>query len=378
MHTIVRAMSAIILVLALLCAAVPALVRGAAGAVTWPTSMYPGANTVSSGGAKAGAVPSYSLSYPPGWTARGWPDTRATYGQLSLWSPNGGVVDVVVIPLRPRGPVLNDLVAEDASFLTRTRQTSVTLPLGRATQLSGAPTIAGLSGTALYLQRKSLVYRFNAVLPSGPGQSSTLLQIASSLHVPAAAPGKATPIPSPPPSVGTCCHCPAWGVGWGRVLADIDGIAVYSNAGNIDNGCTSTYGISYQCVELVQRYFSLRWGYPAIWQGVAAAADMRTHHPDGIEFIPNGGSPGPKRGDALLFYGGAFGHVALVARVDMSAHRVRLVEENWSTTGIASLTAYADGSVGIRDSTLGSYVVAGWLHSLKNAGTAPTPTRTGS
>jgi hypothetical protein len=122
-------------------------------------------------------------------------------------------------------------------------------------------------------------------------------------------------------------------------------------------------------VELVQRYFAIRWGYPAIWQGVAAAADMREHHPIGVIFIPNGGSPAPRRGDAVLFYGGFYGHVAMVSSVDSKAGTMQLVEENWSSTGTATLTLYADGTAGIRESTIGSYVVAGWLHGVRN--TAP-------
>jgi hypothetical protein len=164
-----------------------------------------------------------------------------------------------------------------------------------------------------------------------------------------------------------------WGRGWGKVLTRLDGVAVYSNAGDVDNGCDGTYGILYQCVELVQRYFALRWGYPPIWSGVADAADMSAQHPPDVAFIPNGGTPGPREGDALLFYGGPAGHVALVKRVDLRDGRLDVVEENWSPTGQATLTIYPDGSLGIRDSAYGSYVVAGWLHSPQNTSPTPSP-----
>jgi surface antigen len=75
---------------------------------------------------------------------------------------------------------------------------------------------------------------------------------------------------------------------------------------------------------------------------------------------------GPREGDALLFYGGAFGHVALVSHVDQRAGTVDLVEENWSPAGQASLALYPGNVVAIRDSSLGSYTVAGWLHNARS------------
>jgi hypothetical protein len=100
---------------------------------------------------------------------------------------------------------------------------------------------------------------------------------------------------------------------------------------------------------------------------------MSAQHPPDVAFIPNGGTPGPREGDALLFYGGPAGHVALVKRVDLRDGRLDVVEENWSPTGQATLTMYPDGSLGIRDSAYGSYIVAGWLHSPKNTSPAPVP-----
>jgi hypothetical protein len=369
MQTLLRPLTAILIVVAILYSAPLPRARSAGVTAGWPTSSYAGARAVTVGGAIHGAVPSYSLSYPPGWSVRRWPDTLATYGQISLSSPSGGIVDVVVVALRSRGPSFKSLIANDAGVLAHATQQSIKLQPGRITQLTGTTTATGRAFEALYLQRGSLVYRFTTSLAYGVGQSTIMLDIAGSVKVPAAAPS--TPTPSTPSSGGSCCHCPAWGLGWGNVLTSLDGVAVYSNAGNLDNGCTSAYGISYQCVELVQRYFSARWGYPAIWQGVEAAADMRSHHPNGITFVPNGGSPAPRKGDAVLFYGGAFGHVALVSKADRRAGRIGIVEENWSSTGTATLTMFGDGSIGIRNSTLGSYVVAGWLHSTQNGKLTP-------
>ena len=340
-----------------------------------PAPLAPGWTRVTYKGAtvpgEVTRIPSYSLAYPPGWSAHLWPDTLAGYGQLDLRSPSGGTVDVVLIPLRPHGPAPADLVASDASYLPRAARDSIVLPLGTATRLSGTltPTNAGRSGQILYLRQGAVVYRLFSSRQTGSSARDMLVQIASTLRVPAPQIPPGVPMPTPPtspPPTGGCCHCPVWGSGWGTVLTRLDGVPVYWNAGDVDNGCDGTYGILYQCVELTHRYFALRWGYPPTWAGVGAAADMRVNHPGDIQFIPNGGAPGPREGDALIFYGGGFGHVALVSGVDRRSGQLSLVEENWSPTGAAALPIYADNAIGIRDSAYGSYTVAGWLHSPKN------------
>jgi hypothetical protein len=337
----------------------------------WPRFTYGGA---SGAGQTTARIPGYSLAYPPRWTGRLWPDTLAGYGQLDLQSPSGSDIDVALIPLRPRGPALADLVSHDLSYLPRATRDTVALPLGPAVRLTGAPTVGGgRSSQILYLRRGAVVFRLYASRGAGSPDRDALVGVASTLRVLAVG-GATSGVPmfpaAPRPPEETCCHCPAWGPGWGAVLTSLDGVPVYSNAGDGNNGCAGTYGILYQCVELAQRYFTLRWGYPAIWGGVAAAVDMRANHPGGIEFVPNGGSPGPREGDALLFYGGAFGHVAVVSGVDRLNGRIDIVEENWSPTGTSSLPIYADNTIGIRDGAYGSYSVAGWLHSSKNTSPA--------
>lgn len=329
----------------------------------WQDAIYGGAGRLPAG------IPGYSLAFPPRWTARLWPDTLAGYGQLDLYSPAGSTLDLVLLPLRPGGPTLAAVLAHDRAFLSGATQDVVTLPLGTAVRLSGraTPAGAGMASQILYLVRYGFVYRFFFAQPVGVAARSALLQIAASLRVPPPEGGPSrVPLAPPLPPAEICCHCPAWGAGWGTVLTRVDGVPVYWNAGDVDNGCVGTYGIPYQCVELVQRYFAVRWGYPDMWRGVATAADMRWIHPSDVQFISNGGSPGPREGDAVVFYGGAVGHVALVRSVDRAHGLIALVEENWSPTGAAMLPLYGDNTIGIRDSAYGSYTVAGWLHSPKN------------
>ncbi|HVA92838.1 MAG TPA: CHAP domain-containing protein, partial [Chloroflexota bacterium] len=362
-----RVLAAICLALTLLNASVVGASREGAPPLAWQRLTYHGAIGSAGSGQPPTHIPSYSIAYPPGWTAQQWPDSLAGYGQLALWPPGGGTIDLILLPLRRHGPTLADLIAHDLSFLPRATRNTVPLPLGMAIRLSDTDNGAGRTIQIIYLRRQGVVYRFFSSRPLGSGQEDVLREIASRLRVPAAPAAPATPpIPAAPQSGSLCCHCPAWGAGWGKVLTHLDGIPVFSNAANIDNGCDGTSGTLYQCVELVQRYYTLRWGYPAIWGGVGAAADMRSHHPSDILFIPNGGSQGPREGDAVLFYGGAFGHVALVRHVDRRLGVLDVVEENWSPTGEARLTIYSDNMIAIRDSAYGSYTIAGWLHSPLN------------
>jgi hypothetical protein len=323
--------------------------------------VYGGATVAGGAGHPATHIPSYVLTYPAGWSAQQWPDTLAGYGQVTLWSPAGGTIELEVLPVQGRGPTLSNLIAHDLAYLSRATRVSLRLPLGSATRIAGIMQEDGQPGQFVYVQRGAVVYRFFGTRMYITN-SLALTQIAASLHVPAVPGERSSAPPAPSPAAGGCCHCPAWGTGWGTVLTYFDGVPVYWNAGNVNNGCDAAYGINYQCVELVQRYFAVRWGYPAIWRGVEGAADMRTNHPAGVQFVPNGGTPGPQRGDALLFYGGAFGHVALVKQVNRDG-TLDLVEENWSPTGEAKLAIYAGNVVSIRDSTIGSYTVAGWLHN---------------
>ncbi len=341
----------------------------------WQVFVYRGGVAPARRGQTPGSIPGYSLAYPPHWTAHLWPDSLADDGQLDLRSPAGSAISIMLIPVRPHGPTLAEQIARDQAYLAGATRDSVALPLGTAVRLSGTPSqdAAGVTGQILYLQRGAVVYRLFSTHVAGAPERDALAQVASTLHVPVPANGPFS-APTPPlpssPAGGTCCHCPAQGGGWGTILTSLDSVPVYSNAGNTDNGCVTGYGLSYQCVELAQRYFALRWGYPAIWSGVYGAADMRTQHPGDIVFTPNGGVPGPQKGDALVFNGGTFGHVALVSGVDRAHDRIEVVEQNWSPAGEATLPLYPDNSIGLRNNLPTSYAVAGWLHSPQNT---PSP-----
>jgi len=134
-------------------------------------------------------------------------------------------------------------------------------------------------------------------------------------------------------------------VSWGAVLvpgsqwagpqaAALGDLNVYSNGtGNQDQ--VTSFGLSYECVELAQRFAAVRYGEQRIWP-VSYAYQMWAAGPKlTIPFVqhPNGGADAPQSGDLLIFNAistDPFGHVAVVA--DTGPDYVDIVEQNWNNT----------------------------------------------
>ncbi|NPV40510.1 MAG: CHAP domain-containing protein [Anaerolineae bacterium] len=146
-----------------------------------------------------------------------------------------------------------------------------------------------------------------------------------------------------------------------------EGVDVYSNGNNTDTSVSGTYGYEYQCVELVQRFYSSMFGYVARW-GVSTASEMFTKHPSGITAYKNGSSTKPVWGDVIVFDG----HVAIVTHWDGS--KLYFVEQNWcdsSKQGVDSINVtIKNGKYTIP--ARGGLSVKGWLHSSKNYGPQTT------
>ena len=134
-------------------------------------------------------------------------------------------------------------------------------------------------------------------------------------------------------------------VPWGTVLvpatqwtsadvAALGDVNVYSNGdGNQDQ--VSSYGLSYECVELAQRFAAVRYGEQKVWP-VSYAYQMWSVAPTlKVPFtqLPNGGPAAPQTGDLLIFdHTGAapYGHVAVVS--DTGPGYVDIVEQNWGNS----------------------------------------------
>ena len=163
-------------------------------------------------------------------------------------------------------------------------------------------------------------------------------------------------------------------VPWGSVLVpggqwvspevvQLGDFNVYSN-GTGGQDQTSAYGLSFECVELAQRFAAVRYGEQKIWP-VAAAYQMWSVAPSlQIPFVqlPNGGPTAPQTGDLLIFdhvAAAPFGHVAVVA--DTGPGYVDIVEQNWSNTNpVGTARLPINGTAMPARETI---PIVGWLRS---------------
>jgi CHAP domain len=185
-------------------------------------------------------------------------------------------------------------------------------------------------------------------------------------------------LPSPPGGFGGNGY-PAFGqvVLPGSAWFGGHGVDVHSNG---CAGCGSTtwlvslptaYGYEWQCVELFERFINTEGWYRGLIPGVVGAQDLYNAAPsNAFDKHPNGSGYVPVPGDAVIFGGGTYGHVAIVNSVGSGS--VGIVEENASPSGQATLS--------LSGSTLGGEYglhVIGVLHAKANSsppGGGPGPT----
>jgi surface antigen len=152
----------------------------------------------------------------------------------------------------------------------------------------------------------------------------------------------------------------------GTVLATFNGTSAKSNAGytGTGNSCAGNpgvYGYEYQCVELVMRHFSTKWGLT--WYG--NAHDLLNNAPRTyVDVYTNGDTAHPPvPGDMIVFDdGGAWGHVALVTAVTSTT--VSVIEQNVVGSGSRTLSR-SGGSV---NSGWTGWWTLGWAHAKANTG----------
>ncbi|MBP6741823.1 MAG: CHAP domain-containing protein [Deltaproteobacteria bacterium] len=145
-------------------------------------------------------------------------------------------------------------------------------------------------------------------------------------------------------------------------LASFDGTTAYSNGDNTGTGVSCggvvASGYRYQCVELVMRHFSNKWGI----RFYGNAKDLLANAPRTTNDVWSNGDRAhpPVPGDMLVWTTGTWGHVALVTRV--GGGTLDIIEQNVTGNGRATLP-YNGASVGAR---WGSWVPAGWVHAKAN------------
>jgi hypothetical protein len=135
------------------------------------------------------------------------------------------------------------------------------------------------------------------------------------------------------------------------------------------------FGYEWQCVEYVRRFYSRQFGI-TLPRRNAADYDQALAQVGFRRFANNTATELPEIDDIIVFgrrVSGTdpFGHIAVVTGRDASG--IQIIEQNWSSTGIASLpysTAGGAISVGNRQGRTGYYPVLAWF---RRPSTTPTP-----
>jgi hypothetical protein len=151
-------------------------------------------------------------------------------------------------------------------------------------------------------------------------------------------------------------------------LASYKGVAARSNEDYPYDSCDgqSSYGLKYQCVEYVRRFYHLikgletRYGMPGRgWDGNANTY-FESAGEKGLEALENGGLTPPLPDDIITFQGGAHGHVAIITAVTDT--HIEFIEQNFSRTG-TGLLAYDPLTHRVADRHVrgGALTVEGWL-----------------
>ncbi len=156
-------------------------------------------------------------------------------------------------------------------------------------------------------------------------------------------------------------------------LSSYKGVSARSNQSDPFGSCAgkSQYGLRFQCVEYVRRFYHLIKGIETRegmtgdkWNGDASTY-FQTANEKGLDAFSNGGSVPPQADDIITFQGGLYGHVAVITVV--TNEYIEFIEQNLSRTGTGRL-AYdaATHRVANRDVPGGKLTLKGWLRPRFN------------
>lgn len=147
------------------------------------------------------------------------------------------------------------------------------------------------------------------------------------------------------------------------------GVDALSNGTSMRTGesCAGrgTYGLQYQCVEYIRRFYSVaKQVDTSSWVNLNARDFYASGSSLGLTRFENGATTSaPQPDDIVVFEGPAgdiYGHVAIVSSVTTTS--ISIVEQNWGDTGQGrlALTMRADGTYyTAREGS--KYTVLGWL-----------------
>lgn len=162
----------------------------------------------------------------------------------------------------------------------------------------------------------------------------------------------------------------------GEPLAFYRGIPARSNGDNqfTEDSCEiperGLYGLQYQCVEYVKRFYTEALGVDTSnWRNLNAVDYFENENAENLGLVAfmNGGDTPPAPDDIIVFAGStrdSAGHIAIVMNVTQTA--VNIIEQNWSTQGTAILELSENNGKYEVVRVGSSYTVLGWLRRTSN------------
>lgn len=154
---------------------------------------------------------------------------------------------------------------------------------------------------------------------------------------------------------------------WGTSVGSYKGVSAYSNGStSYVYSCSAgdarcKYGIPYQCVEFVVRFYATAMS----WRNMNGSGNAKTYCSNtaktGLRVFKNGGTSKPAINDILVSTAGPAGHVGIVREVGRDY--VKVVMQNWSNTSSDNSKTLAMNVSGGKYSVAGfssTYTVACW------------------
>ena len=119
-------------------------------------------------------------------------------------------------------------------------------------------------------------------------------------------------------------------VAHGTILGEHQGVTVHAYGWG--DSVRGNYGLEYECVELINRYYVQVLGHRNMTKTGDADTYFWNAKAKGLQAFPNGGVDAPAVNDILVLDGGpedgSVGHVAIVVEVDVSQGTITFIEQN--------------------------------------------------
>ena len=159
---------------------------------------------------------------------------------------------------------------------------------------------------------------------------------------------------------------------WGTKIGEYKGVPAYSNESLTHSSPSDTYGLKYQCVEYVNRFYATAMGH----HNMKASGDAEDYYPTASQrklvAYPNKGSVKPQINDILCLKGKTYGHIAIVREV--TNDKVYVIQQNWNNASSDNNFPFemeaANGKYTVKEKS--GFTCQGWLR--KQTTTPPDKT----